>query len=157
MKKLFFLLILVFGIIHSKAQTESLIMNNAESYIGTIDDKTKINVGFYSVFLDKDSPETYKVKGYSDVEGTKSNFSGTIILNIERTKKSPKGNLKIYDFKFSEEGTGKHNGTFSGDMLSLSLGKLAVIGFEGNWENYEQSLKFPVYFDNSNKIYNLKK
>ena len=152
MKKLFFLLTMTFVSIFINAQTESLIMDNAESYIGTIDDKTKIKVGFYSVFLDKDSPETYKVNGYSDVEGTKANFSGTIILNIEKTRKSPKSNLKIYDFKFSEEGTGKHNGIFSGDMLSLSLGKLAVIGFEGKWENYEKSLKFPVYFDNSNKI-----
>lgn len=150
-------MIMIFGSIFINAQAENLIMNNAEFYIGKIDDKAEIKVGFYSVFLDKDSPETYKVNGYSDVEGTKANFSGTIILNIEKTKKSPKGNLKIYDFKFFEEGTGKHNGTFSGDMLFLSLGKLAVIGFEGNWENYEQSLKFPIYFDNSNKIYNLKK
>lgn len=68
MKKLFFLLIMTFVSIFINAQTESLIMNNAESYIGTIDDKTKIKVGFYSVFLDK------------------ANFSGTIILNIEKTK-----------------------------------------------------------------------
>lgn len=82
MKKLFFLLIMIFGSIFINAQAENLIMNNAEFYIGKIDDKAEIKVGFYSVFLDKDSPETYKVNGYSDVEGTKANFSGTIILNL---------------------------------------------------------------------------
>ncbi|SHK00394.1 hypothetical protein [Epilithonimonas mollis] len=157
MKKYFFLLIMIFASIFTNAQTENLIKNNNDFYLGDIDKKTKIKVVFDSVSLQNNSLETYNVKGYSDVEGTKANFSGTITLNIERTKNSPKGNLKIYNFKFSEEGTGKHSGTFSGDMLSLSLGKLAVIGFEGNWENYEKSLKFPVYFDNSNKIYNLKK
>lgn len=147
----------IFASIFTNAQTENLIKNNNDFYLGDIDKKTKIKVIFDSVSLQDNSLETYNVIGYSDVEGTKANFSGAIILNIEKTKKSPKSNLKIYDFKFSEEGTGKHNGTFSGDMLFLGLGKLAIIGFEGIWENYEKSLKFPVYFDNSNKIYNLKK
>ena len=69
----------------NNAQTSKLLMNDAKSYIGKIDDKAKMNVGFYSVFLDKDSPETYKVNGYSDVEGTKADFSGTIIFNSEKT------------------------------------------------------------------------
>lgn len=157
MNKLIFLLLLVFGFTIFNAQTENLIKNSSESYLGDIDKKTKIKVVFDSVSLQNNSPETYKVFGYSDVEGTKANFNGTIILNLKETKKSPKENLKIYDFKLSEEGTGKHNGIFSGSMFFLSLGKLAVIGFEGYWENYEKTLKFPVYFDNSNKIYNLKK
>lgn len=152
--KLFLFSLMIFSSIFINAQTEILIKNNSEFYLGDIDKKTKIKVVFDSVSLENKSPETYKVLGFSDVEGTKAKFTGTIILNTKETKKSPKQNLKIYDFKFSEEGSGKHNGIFSGGMLLLGLGKLAVIGFEGNWENYEKSLKFPVYFDNSNKIMN---
>lgn len=153
-RNLLLFLLMIFANTFTNAQTENLIKNNSEFYLGNIEEKTKIKVVFDSVSLENESPETYKVSGYSDVEGTKAKFTGTIKLNVEETKKSPKQNLKIYDFNFSEEGSGKHNGVFSGGMLFLQLGKLAVIGFEGNWENYEKSLKFPVYFDNSNKITN---
>ena len=147
MKKYFSLLIMTFVSIITNAQTSKLLMNDAKSYIGKIDDKAKMNIGFYSVFLDKDSPETYKVNGYSDVEGTKADFSGTIIFNSEKTKNS-KDESKIYDLKFSEKGTGKHNGIFSGELsIKESLDK-NQLKFEGTWTNYGNTMKFPVYFNN---------
>ena len=50
MKKYFSLLIMTFVSIITNAQTSKLLMNDAKSYIGKIDDKAKMNVGFYSVF-----------------------------------------------------------------------------------------------------------
>ncbi|WP_125202492.1 hypothetical protein [Chryseobacterium sp. SC28] len=91
-----------------------LIMNNAKPYFGKIDNNTKINVGFYSVFVDKDSPETYKVNGYSNVEGAKADFEGAVTFNPKRTKKFNESSVRFYDYKFSEKGSVKHNGVFSG-------------------------------------------
>jgi len=147
MKKNFFLLMMIFASVFTYAQTSNLIMNDGNSYAGKIDDKTKINVGFYSVFLDKDSPETYKVNGYSDVEGTKADFSGTIIFNSEKTKNS-KDESKIYDLKFSEKGTGKHNGIFSGELSIKKSSDKNQLKFEGTWTNYGNTMKFPFYFNN---------
>jgi len=138
---------MLFAGIITNAQTSELIMNDAKSYAGKIDNKATMNVGFYSVFLDKDSPETYKVNGYSDVEGTKADFSGTIILNSEKTKNS-KDKSKIYDLKFSEKGTGKHNGIFSGELSIKKLSDKNQLKFEGTWTNYGNTLKFPFYFNN---------
>lgn len=146
-KYLFLYLLLIFGSIYSKAQTSNLIMNDAKPYVGKIDNKAQIIAGFYSVFLDKDSPETYIVNGYSDVEGTKENFNGTLIFNSEKTKNS-KDNYKIYDLKFSEKGTGKHNGIFSGELSFKESSDKNQLKFEGSWENYGKTLKFPFYFNN---------
>ena len=41
---------MTFVSIITNAQTSKLLMNDAKSYIGKIDDKAKMNVGFYSVF-----------------------------------------------------------------------------------------------------------
>ena len=50
--------------------------------------------------------------------------------------------------KFSEKGTGKHNGIFSGELsIKESLDK-NQLKFEGTWTNYGNTMKFPVYFNN---------
>lgn len=147
MKKLFFLLMMMFSSILSYAQTSKLIMNDAKPYLGKIDNSAQIKIGFYSVFLDKDSPETYKVNGYSDVEGTKEDFSGTLILNSEKTKNFA-DESKIYDLKLSEKGTGKHNGIFTGEMTLKESSEKTQLKFEGTWNNYGNTLSFPFYFNN---------
>lgn len=147
MKKYFLFLILILGSFFINAQTSNLIMNNAQPYLGKIDNSAQIKVGFYSVFLDKESPETYKVNGFSDVEGTKADFSGTLILNSEKTQNS-NDQSKIYDLKLSEKGNGKHNGIFSGELILKESSDKNQLKFEGTWTNYVNTLSFPFYFNN---------
>jgi len=77
----------------------------------------------------------------------KAKMSGTIIFNSEKTKNS-KDESKIYDLKFSEKGTGKHNGIFSGELSIKKSSDKNQLKFEGTWINYGNTMKFPFYFNN---------
>jgi len=154
MKNILLLLFFIgFSFVKSQNTYEEIIQNDHKEYIGDINKKAKIKVVFDSVSLEKKDLEIYKVSGNSDVEGSKAKFSGTINFNDKKTKELNNSSFRVYDFRFFEDGTGKHNGVFSGNMIFKILSeKIIIIGFEGFWENYEKSLKFPVYFDNTNVI-----
>lgn len=148
MKKLFFLLILVFGFTVFNAQdVEKELKNNNDFFTGKIDNSANLKVLFETVSTENQEKDTYKVFGFSDVEGTKAYFEGTIIFDAEKTQNS-KDNFKIYNLKLSEKGNGKHNGIFSGELtLKESSGK-NQLKFEGIWNNYGNTMKFPFYFNN---------
>lgn len=110
MKKFVFLLVLMFGFSIFNAQNiEKELKNNSQLFIGKIDNSTALKVLFETVSSKNPKSGIYKVTGYSDVEGTKAEFEGTITFNPTKSKKS-KDRVKIYDLKLSEKGTGKHNG-----------------------------------------------
>ena len=148
MKKFVFLLVLIFGFSFSSGQNiEKELKNNNELFNGKIDNSTNLKVLFETVSIENQENETYKVFGYSDVEGTKAYFEGTIAFDAEKSKNS-KDNSKIFDLKLSEKGTGKHSGTFSGELTIKESSDKSQLKFEGTWANYGNTLKFPFYFNN---------
>jgi len=149
MKKLFFLLIMIFGIFtfFNAQEVEKLIKNNNEFLIGKIDNSANLKVLFETVSAENQEKNTYKVFGFSDVEGTKAYFEGIITFDEEKTKNS-KDQFKIYDLKLSEKGNGKHNGIFSGELTIKESSDKNQLKFEGTWTNYGDTLSFPFYFNN---------
>lgn len=149
MKKLFFLLIMIFGIFtfFNAQEVEKLIKNNNEFLIGKIDNSANLKVLFETVSAENQEKNTYKVFGFSDVEGTKAYFEGIITFDAEKTKNS-KDQFKIYDLKLSEKGNGKHNGIFSGELTIKESSDKNQLKFEGTWTNYGNTLSFPFYFNN---------
>ncbi|WP_379969053.1 hypothetical protein [Epilithonimonas sp. UC225_85] len=149
MKNFFFFLIFAFTASFFNAQNiKKKITNNNEHFNGKIDNSESLKVLFESVSPENAKPETFKVSGYSDVEGTKADFEGTITFNPEKSKNFKDKSVKIYDFKLSEKGTGKHNGVFTGELTVKKSSEKQQLKFEGTWANYENTLKFPFYFNN---------
>ncbi len=149
MKKFVFFLIFAFAASLFNAQTiDREIINNNEVFTGKIENSATINVSFKSVTVENKALEIYKVSGCSDVEGSKADFEGTITLNPEKTKKAADKLVKIYDLKLFEKGTDKHNGIFTGELKVKNLSEKNQLRFEGSWENYGNTLKFPFYFNN---------
>jgi hypothetical protein len=148
MKKVVFLLFLIFGVtIFNAQEVEKLIKNNNEFFTGKIDNSANLKVLFETISTENQEKNTYKVFGFSDVEGTKAYFEGTITFNAEKTKNS-KDQSKIYDLKLSEKGNGKHNGIFSGVLTIKESSDKNQLKFEGTWTNYGNTLSFPFYFNN---------
>ena len=140
---------MIFGIFtfFNAQEVEKLIKNNNEFLIGKIDNSANLKVLFETVSAENQEKNTYKVFGFSDVEGTKAYFEGIITFDEEKTKKS-KDQFKIYDLKLSEEGNGKHNGIFSGELTIKESSDKNQLKFEGTWTNYGDTLSFPFYFNN---------
>jgi len=148
MKKFVILLVLIFGFSFFDAQNiEKELKNNSELFTGKIDNSAVLKVLFETVSSENPKSGIYKVTGYSDVEGTKADFEGTITFNPTKSKNS-KERAKIYDLKFSEKGTGKHNGVFTGELSVKKSSDKNQLKFEGTWSNYGNTLKFPFYFNN---------
>ncbi|REC72495.1 hypothetical protein DRF58_02520 [Epilithonimonas hispanica] len=148
MKNVIFLLVFIFGFtIFNAQEVEKLIKNNNEFFTGKIDNSTNLKVLFETISTENQEKDTYKVFGFSDVEGTKAYFEGTIILDAEKTQNS-KDQSKIYDLKLSEKGNGKHNGIFSGELTLKKSADKNQLKFEGTWTNYGNTLSFPFYFNN---------
>ncbi|WP_156907120.1 hypothetical protein [Epilithonimonas caeni] len=148
MKKVFFLLVMFFGFTVFNAQDiEKLIKNNSGFFAGKIDNSANLKVLFETVSTEDQERDIYKVFGFSDVEGTKAYFEGTITFDAEKTRNA-KDQSKIYDLKLSEKGNGKHNGIFSGELIIKESSDTNQLKFEGTWTNYGNTLKFPFYFNN---------
>ncbi|MCG2792294.1 MAG: hypothetical protein L6262_01945 [Weeksellaceae bacterium] len=148
MKKFVILLVSFFSFSLSHAQNiEKELKNDHELFTGKIDNSASLKVLFEKVFSENPTSGIYNVSGYSDVEGTKANFEGTIAFNPTKSKNS-KDSFKIYDLKLSEKGTGKHNGVFTGELTAQKSSDKNQLKFEGTWANYGNSLKFPFYFNN---------
>ena len=148
MKKLVFILALIFGFTFFNAQNiEKELKNNNELFTGKIDNSAALKVLFETVSSENPKSGIYKVTGYSDVEGTKADFEGTITFNPTKSKNS-KERVKIYDLKLLEKGTGKHNGIFTGELTAKKSSEKNQLKFEGTWQNYGITLKFPFYFNN---------
>lgn len=148
MKKLIFLLVFTFGsTVFNAQEVEKLIKNNNAFFTGKIDNSANLKVLFETVSTENQGKDTYRVFGFSDVEGTKAYFEGTITFDAVKTKNS-KDNSKIYDLEFSEKGNGKHNGIFSGELIIKESSEKRQLKFEGTWTNYGNTLKFPFFFNN---------
>ena len=148
MEKLVFLLVVIFGFSFFNAQNiKKDLKNSSELFTGKIDNSASLKVLFEFVSSENSKSGIYKVSGYSDVEGTKANFEGTITFNPEKSKNS-EGRAKIYDLKLSEKGAGKHNGIFTGELTAKKSSDKNQLKFVGTWTNYDNTLKFPFYFTN---------
>ncbi len=128
-------------------------INNDKHYTGTIDTDTGIKVVFKVVKQSRENKNLYYVSGYSTVRNNTSSYKGIFSVTNQTLKNSV---LTVTgDYLFTEEGSGKHTGKFSGKFKSIISSACENLltdshqtEFTGNWKNSDGTLDFKTNWKN---------
>lgn len=133
----------------------AFLMNYGTPFHGEISaDKAVIKVEIQKAVKNQGKPEQYFISGYSEVEGTRSGFSGEITFTQRfNVSNAPDEMLVFADFAMKEPGSGEHSGNLIGKVRIQTFKKITVdsratVTFKGKWKNYPGTLDFDVWWAN---------
>ncbi len=132
-----------------------MLMNSGTPFHGIISaDEKVIKLRIQNAAKNPEKQEQYFVSGYSDVDGTVTDFSGEIIFTQKyNVKDLPDEMLVFGDFIMKEAASGEHAGIFMGKLRIQTLKKMSKdskggVTFKGKWKNYAGNPESEVWWAN---------